>query len=139
MERENEPNRGFLSPPGGKLHLSEAESPHKCAVREANEECAIVSGIEDWNLIGIVTEKEYPGIGNLMIFLFNYKKRLNSLPPDSNEGRFIFIPPENINTAKIPDTDKLYTWNLVLKDTKEFFCIDIDCTVNPFTCKIEQN
>jgi len=138
MERENEPNRGYLSPPGGKLHTNEAESPHKCAVREANEECGITSVTGDWSLIGTVTEKDYPGIGNLMIFLFRYRKKLNFLPSDSNEGRFLFVPPEKINTSKIPDTDKLYIWNFVLKEKKGIFCIDIDCTKIPFLCQIEQ-
>ena len=139
MERKNEPNRGFLSPPGGKLHTDVAESPHQCAVREANEECGIVSDVNDWKMIGIVTEKNYPGIGNLMIFLFEYDKRLNTIPIDSIEGRFVFVPPEKIGTSNIPDTDKLFIWNFVLKDTRDLFCININCDLNPFISKIEQN
>ncbi|MSR43575.1 MAG: NUDIX domain-containing protein, partial [Pedosphaera sp.] len=31
LERTREPNRGFWSPPGGKLHTHEGESPYACA------------------------------------------------------------------------------------------------------------
>ena len=139
MERENEPNKGFLSPPGGKLHLHTAESPIECAIRESNEECGIISNIKDWRLIGIVTEKEYPGIGNIMIFLFEYNKRLKKKPMDSIEGKFTFINPDKIMHSKIPETDKLFIWKFVLNDMKDFFCIKIDCTKNPFECIIEQS
>jgi 8-oxo-dGTP diphosphatase len=138
MERENEPNRGFLSPPGGKLHIHSAESPIECAIREANEECGIISNNKDWKLIGIVTEKEYPDIGNIMIFLTEYKGRLKEKPEDSIEGKFVFLNPDEIMNAKIPETDKLFIWKFVFKDMKDFFCIKIDCTKNPFEYKIEQ-
>jgi len=138
MEREKEPNKGYLSPPGGKLHLHTAESPIECAIRESNEECGIISDTNDWKLIGIVTEKEYPDIGNIMIFLVEYTKRLKEKPADSIEGKFIFINPDKITDAKIPDTDKLYIWKFVLRDKKDFFCIKIDCTKNTFECIMEQ-
>ena len=38
IERLHEPNRGFWSPCGGKLHTDEGESPYACACREAREE-----------------------------------------------------------------------------------------------------
>jgi 8-oxo-dGTP diphosphatase len=138
MERVNDPNKGLLSPAGGKLHLEDAESPVQCAVREAEEECGIKSGINDWNMIGLVTEKDYPGIGNIMIFLMQYNKALTALPPDSNEGKFCFIPPEKIKSSNIPETDKLYLWNLVLDEKRKFFSLRLDCTKTPFECIIEQ-
>src|SRR6266446_2606202 len=41
LERAQEPNRGFWSPCGGKLHTDEGESPYACACREAHEELGI--------------------------------------------------------------------------------------------------
>ena len=38
LERAQEPNRGFWSPCGGKLHTDDGESPYACACREAAEE-----------------------------------------------------------------------------------------------------
>ena len=138
MERVKDPNKGLLSPAGGKLHINEAESPFACAVREANEECGIISEIKDWELFGLITEKEYPGIGNLMIFMLEYKKRLKELPENSIEGDFVFVPADKILTSNIPETDKLFIWKFVLNRTSSFYCVHIDCTKNPYVCTVEQ-
>lgn len=137
LKRANNPNKGFLSPPGGKLKTDIAESPFQCAVREAYEECGIVSESKDWKLLGIVTEKNYPDIGNIMMFLLEYKKPLDSLPPDFSEGIFQFIPESEIMKARIPESDKLYIWNFVLRSNDTFFSISIDCNQSPFRCIIE--
>ncbi|MFA5404696.1 MAG: NUDIX domain-containing protein [Ignavibacteria bacterium] len=139
LERVKEPNKGFLSPPGGKLNIEEAESPIACAVREAFEECSIRSHPNDWKLLGIVTEKAYPNIGNIMIFCFEFLNRINTLPADSNEGKFKFISPADIKYANIPDTDKLFIWNFVLESKSNLFSIYIDCENKPFKCIIEQD
>ena len=139
MERAKDPNKGLLSPAGGKLHTDIAESPFVCAVREANEECGIVSDISDWEMIGLITERDYPGIGNLMIFMFEYKKRLKELPAHSIEGNFRFVPADEILNSNIPDTDKLYIWKYVLNKRSSFYSVHIDCTVSPYACTIEQS
>ncbi len=41
LERAQEPNRGFWSPCGGKLHTDDGESPYACAAREAHEELGL--------------------------------------------------------------------------------------------------
>lgn len=139
LERVKEPNKGFLSPPGGKLNIEEAESPVACAIREAYEECNIKSLPSDWKLLGIVTEKSYPNIGNIMIFCFEYLENINTLPPDINEGKFLFLKPEDIEKANIPETDKLFIWNFVLKSKLNTFSIYIDCETTPYKCIIEQD
>lgn len=138
LERVKEPNKGFLSPPGGKLDLEIAESPVACAIRECMEECSIISLPSDWMLRGIVTEKSYPNIGNIMIFCFEYLNRIEFLPKESNEGKFRFVSPADIKNANIPDTDKLFIWNFVLKDKPDLFSIHIDCESTPFKCTVEQ-
>ena len=138
LERVKEPNKGFLSPPGGKLKIEEAESPVACAVREAYEECNLKSHTSDWKLLGIITEKAYPNIGDIMIFCFEYKYHKEELPEVFNEGKFIFVSPEEIKNANIPDTDKLFIWNFVLADKPNPFSIYINCESSPFRCIIEQ-
>jgi 8-oxo-dGTP diphosphatase len=137
LERSNEPNKGLLSPPGGKLHTDDAESPFACAVREAKEECNIDSTPDDWKLLGIVTEKNYPKIGNIMLFLFAYKNNLNIKPEDFNEGKFVFVPEDKILNSGIPESDKLYIWNFVLKNTDRFFSVHLNCDESPYDCTIE--
>lgn len=137
LERKKEPNKGLLSPPGGKLMIEQAESPHSCAVREASEECGIISSLKDWKLIGIVTEKEYPAIGNIMVFLFEYQKIFDTLPPEFDEGKFCFVSPGEIQSANIPSTDKLFIWKFVLENNDRPFSIYLDCTKVPFKCVVE--
>ncbi len=128
---------GFLSPPGGKLKTDIAESPFQCAVREASEECGIDSKTTDWKLLGIVTEKNYPNIGNIMMFLLEYNKPVDKIPADFPEGSFEFVKETEIMKALIPESDKLYIWNFVLGNNDTFFSISIDCDKSPFGCSIE--
>lgn len=131
MERQKDPNRGMMSPPGGKLDWENAESPSACAVREAFEECQIESEEKDWKLRGIVTEKNFPGAGNIMIFLMEYRKLLELLPPPCNEGKFYFIHPENFDKYNIPETDKKFFWEKIIEKSDEVFIQAIDCTNYP--------
>ena len=137
LERSNEPNKGLLSPPGGKLHLYDSESPFACAIIEAKEECKIESNPKDWKLLGIITEKNYPKIGNIMLFLFKYKHTIIEKPDDFNEGKYFFIPEKQILKSNIPESDKLYIWNFVLRDNDRFFSIHLNCDENPYKCTIE--
>jgi 8-oxo-dGTP diphosphatase len=43
LERAQEPNLGYWSPCGGKLHTDIGESPYACACREAEEELGVNS------------------------------------------------------------------------------------------------
>ncbi len=131
MNRQRNPNKGLLSPPGGKLHADEAESPSACAVREAMEECSMNTGKDDWRLAGIITEKNFPDAGNIMIFIMSYKKPHDILPPPCNEGAFTFVKPNEIPDMKIPETDRQFIWKLVMKESPEPFLVTLDCTNYP--------
>ncbi|HRE42233.1 MAG TPA: NUDIX domain-containing protein [Ignavibacteria bacterium] len=137
LERAKNPNKGLLSPPGGKLKTDIPESPFACAVREANEECGLNSKCEDWKLRGIITEYEYPELGNIMIFIMEYLKPYDTLPEEFSEGKFSFVSPEKFENLNIPETDKLFLWNFVLNN-KSFFSVHIDCSVNPYKLTTEQ-
>lgn len=131
MKRNRNPNKDLFSPPGGKLDILNAESPSECAVREAFEECSIKSNAEDWKLCGILTEKNYPDAGHIMIFIMSYNKSLNELPPDCNEGSFIFIHPDKFNEFSMPETDKRFLWKNVINYNGEVFLINLDCSNYP--------
>src|SRR4051794_3080222 len=91
LERANEPNRGFWSPCGGKLHTSLGESPYGCACREAREELGLELHPSDLHLTGIVSEHGYQGQTHWLMFLFEITKRLKVLPPKHREGVFKFV------------------------------------------------
>lgn len=131
MERLKNPNKGLLSPPGGKLEMDTAESPLQCAIREAKEECGFDSIDSDWKLCGIITEKEYPHIGNVMIFLMKYKKKIQTLPADIDEGIFIFIHPNDFDFHNIPETDKKFIWSRIFNETESPFFLSLDCSDFP--------
>ena len=131
MNRQRNPNKGLLSPPGGKIHADEAESPSACAVREAMEECSMNTVKDDWKLSGIITEKNFPYAGNIMIFIMSYNKPYDILPPPCEEGDFVFADPDRIPYMKIPETDRKMIWKLVMNQSHEPFIVTLDCTNYP--------
>ena len=136
MNRKKNPNKGLLSPPGGKLHTDEAESPSACAVREAMEECSMKTAESDWSLTGIITEKNFPDAGNIMIFLMSYKHAYDILPAPCNEGDFTFVGPDEIMNMDIPETDRQFIWDILSTKSPEPFIITLDCTNYPKIVKI---
>lgn len=140
IERKNEPNKGLLSPPGGKLNQESVETPASCAVREAKEECNLDTSHPDWKLKGIIAEKNYPVIGNLLIFCYLYEKTTDILPSEMEEGSFRFVHPSKLFNCKLPETDKLYIWKFVLDNKVKFFSLHIDCTdIKNLICTVEQS
>src|SRR5215469_14536682 len=105
LERAQEPNRGFWSPCGGKLHMDDGESPYVCACREAEEELGIQLSAFDLHLAGLISEHGYQGQTHWLMFLFEVKTRINSLPPAHREGRFEFFPRGKLSGLKLPKTD----------------------------------
>ncbi len=64
----------------------------------------------DLHLAGIVSEHGYQGRSHWLMFLFEAKLRLASLPPPHREGRFGFFPREAIASLKLPQTDRERLW-----------------------------
>ena len=61
LERTQEPNLGFWSPCGGKLHMHDGESPYACACREAARGIGDHLSHRDLHLAGLVSEHGYQG------------------------------------------------------------------------------
>lgn len=127
MQRNRSPNKGLWSPPGGKLHQGIGESPHACAAREAEEELGINAQSTDFSLKGIVSEKGYEGEHHWMMFLYEYRKRLCTQPPDHPEGQFRFFPMKDLDSLNIPRTDKTFIWPLYKKHRHGFFAVECTC------------
>lgn len=127
LERAQEPNRGLWSPPGGKLHTSEGESPYACACREAEEELGLRLFPSDLHLTGLVSEHGYEGQAHWLMFLLEIKPRLVSLPPVHREGRFEFFTPAQMKTLALPLTDREQVWPLFWKHRGGFFAAHCRC------------
>jgi 8-oxo-dGTP diphosphatase len=127
LERAQEPNRGYWSPCGGKLHTHLGESPYACACREAGEELDLVIQPADLHLTGLVSEHGYQGESHWLMFLFEVKVKLKELPPLHREGHFQFFPRPALTTLKIPQTDREQIWPLFWHHRGGFFSAHCHC------------
>jgi 8-oxo-dGTP diphosphatase len=127
LERAQEPNRGFWSPCGGKLKMDIGESPYVCACREANEELGVNISAGNLHLTGLISEYGYQGRTHWLLFLFEVKAKLKSLPPAHPEGRFQFFPRAAVDGLKIPQTDRERIWPWFWKFRGGFFAAHCHC------------
>lgn len=83
----------------------------------------------DLHLVGIVSESGYLGQAHWLMFLFEVKPRLDSLPPDHREGRFQFIAREEVQGLRQPVTDAEMIWPLFWQHRGGFF--SAHCRTHP--------
>ena len=129
LERAQQPNLGFWSPCGGKLHMDEGESPYACACREAEEELGLKIQPKDLHLTGIVSEHGFQGKTHWLMFLFEVKVKLDHLPKPHREGRFEFFPRPELGKLNLPQTDREKIWPWFWKYRGGFFAAH--CHVHP--------
>lgn len=127
LERAQEPNLGLWSPCGGKLQTDTGESPYACACREAAEELGLRLRPPDLRLTGIVSEHGYQGQSHWLMFLFEVRKRLVSVPPAHREGRFQFFPRAELAAVKLPQTDREQIWPWFWQHRGGFFAAHCHC------------
>lgn len=121
LHRAQEPNLGQWSPCGGKLKTELGESPYACACREAEEEIGMRLRPSDLHLTGIVSEMGYQGQAHWLMFLFEVKPRLKSLPPPMSEGTFQFFVRTDLESLALPETDRERIWPLFWEHRGGFF------------------
>lgn len=130
LKRAKAPNLGLWSPIGGKLETQLGESPFECAKRETREECGLVVQDADLHLFGLVAEKAYEGSGHWLLFLFQAKKPLDSVPPAGPEGSFEFFSREEVERLDLPGTDRSTLWPLYDRHAGGFVCLRAECAPN---------
>ncbi len=121
LHRAKEPNLGQWSPCGGKLKTELGESPYACACREAAEEMGLLLCPLDLHLTGIVSEVGYQGQAHWLMFLFEVKPRLKTLPPPMSEGTFQFFTVADLDSIELPETDREQIWPLFWQHRGGFF------------------
>ena len=127
LERTQEPNLGLWSPCGGKLHTDEGESPYACACREAQEELDINLTAHELHLTGIVSEHGFQGQSHWLMFLFEVKTKLETLPAPHREGRFQFFSRQQLAELKLPQTDVEQIWPWFWQHRGGFFAAHCRC------------
>lgn len=127
LERAQEPNLGLWSPFGGKLKTALGESPYACACREAQEEAGLQLKPTELHLTGIISEHGYAGAAHWLMFLFEIKTKLTTLPPPNREGRFQFFGREQIESLTLPQTDRERIWPWFWQHRGGFFSAHCLC------------
>ena len=137
LQRSKSPNKGFWSPPGGKLEMALGESPYECAKRESCEELGLELHDDDLNLFGYVSEKNYEGGGHWLMFLFEIIPSLRALPEAINEGSFKFFSRSQIDSLLIPQSDHELVWPFYDKRDLGFWGIRANFDAQSTKIKIE--
>lgn len=134
LHRSKAPNSGRYSPIGGKVEISEGESPHECAIREIHEEAGLELPPEDVRLLGVVAEKGYEDEMHWLLFLFEAKRPVAGDEIERyefEEGRLEWVPIDEVEGKPIPATDRDVIWPMVRNHREGgFFMVDIDCRDN---------
>ncbi|MFA6960355.1 MAG: NUDIX domain-containing protein [Opitutaceae bacterium] len=137
--RAKPPNLGSWSPIGGKLETDTGESPFECAARETAEETGLAISPTDLHLFGMIAEKAYEGESHWLLFLFECKRPIKTIPPPMAEGRFDFFTRESINTLPLPETDRTALWPIYDSHHRHFVALRADCNPSiPLQIIIEQ-
>lgn len=129
LHRKQEPNLGFWSPCGGKLITETGESPYACGCREASEEIGLTIQPSDLHLTGIISEHGYLGQAHWLMFLFEVKRKLKSVPPPHREGDFGCFPAAELAHLRLPQTDQEQIWPLFWRHRGGFFAAH--CRTHP--------
>jgi 8-oxo-dGTP diphosphatase len=127
IQRTKAPNLGCWSPIGGKLEMGLGESPFECAVRETFEETGVTVATEDLHLFGMISEKGYEGQSHWLMFLFDCRKPLKSLPETIDEGRFAFFAREELGSVAVPETDRTLLWPVYDEHRRGFIAYRAEC------------
>ncbi len=137
--RAKPPNLGAWSPIGGKLETSTGESPFECAARETAEETGHAVTAADLHLFGMIAEKAYEGEAHWLLFLFECKRPIKSLPAPMKEGRFGFFSRAAIDDLPLPETDRTALWPIYDQHHHHFVALRADCHPSaPLQIAIEQ-
>jgi len=75
----------------------------------------------------MVSEHGYQGRTHWLMFLFEVKKKLTTLPKECHEGRFQFFSRAEIDSIKIPQTDREQIWPWFWKYRGGFFSAHCHC------------
>jgi len=137
LKRKKPPNRGYWSPPGGKLNMEIGESPLECACREAEEETGLKLKFSDFRLFGYVSEKNYEGDSHWLMFLFDCLCPIEFKPKDFDEGCYEFFCRQEIDKIKIPPSDAKLVWPFYDRRHEGFFGVNADCSQSEPKIRIE--
>tara|TARA_A100001015_G_scaffold254584_1_gene295469 strand:+ start:5383 stop:5883 length:501 start_codon:yes stop_codon:yes gene_type:complete len=138
IKRSKSPNQNCWSPIGGKLEMDLGESPYECARRETLEEVGLTIQDDDLKCFGYISEKSYEGNGHWLMFLFTCSRIVTKTPKSIDEGDFAFFKRSDIETLKIPETDRKLLWPYYDSHRNGFIGIRTNCDPSKKLTVIEE-
>lgn len=151
IHRERSPNKGLVSPIGGKLDMETGESPAQCAQREIMEEAGIEVPIERLKLGGLISEAAFENKTHWLIFYYRVLGTVEVTRERIPEGDLRWHDPAELETLPVPESDRLAIWPAVRAHAGDdpdghglgFFAVHIDCSAiaagGSLTWSIEQS
>ncbi len=128
IHRAKEPNKGLVSPIGGKLETATGESPAQCAQREIQEEAGIIVPIERLRLAGMISEQGYLGQAHWLMFIYRAIGPVQVNEATIREGDLRWHEFDELQSLPMPETDRKVIWPLIRDHEDGFFAAHIDCT-----------
>ena len=92
-----------------------------------NEEIDYLTSPRDLHLTCLVSEHGFEGHAHWLMFLFEVKPKLKTLPAIHREGRFEFFARAALDSLKLPQTDRESIWPWFWQHRGGFFAAHCQC------------
>ena len=63
-----------------------------------------------------------------LMFLFDCRRKLETLPPPIDEGTFAFFEESSVPGLDLPDTDRKALWKIYFQARHDFVALKADCS-----------
>lgn len=127
LDRENHPNKGKMSPVGGKISADLPESIHESAVREVYEETGISVTTKDLSIYGMFTDVNMDSGDNWMVFVLRCHRLIDEdelAVRTTPEGELAWVSDSNLEKANLPALHRDHVWPRVLAcSCDDFFVV----------------
>ena len=113
LDRKNHPNKGKMSPVGGKISADLPESIHESAVREVYEETGITVTTKDLSIYGMFTDVNMDSGDNWMVFVFRCHRLIDEdelAVRSTPEGELAWVSDSNLEKANLPRLHRDHVW-----------------------------
>jgi hypothetical protein len=114
-------------PLGAELKRNVKELWWNTMTRQRNDVTGLSLRPEDLHLTGLVSEHGFQSRTHWLMFLFEVKPRLKTLPPHHAEGRFQFFTRAALEGLKLPQTDREQIWPWFWRHRGGFFAAHCHC------------
>ena len=130
LDRENHPNKGKMSPVGGKISADLPESIHESAVREVYEETGISVATKDLSIYGMFTDVNMDSGDNWMVFVFRCHRLIDEdelAVRTTPEGELAWVSDSNLEQANLPELHRDHVWPRIMTCAGDDFFVVHRC------------